>query len=518
MTMFKRMMIAVIIVLFLGLISIVFMPSDPISSEQISALVFEDRLVSGIIGQTRMDKYWAGISNPPGLVRLSMGEEGWVSEDFPIGEFRGITGPDPQGRLYCLELSSENDGCIYNGVNVKVFDTENQTVVDNIPIPYSSWYLAISPDGSKLYAAADEWPAPGDDRCAPQPENTDLTQEHPDMGLVVEIDVATHAITRTVNVGTFPHSIYYAPMASGDRILVSTGQTKWLINEDHEFGGAMSRTNILDIIDVSTFTRLENRIAVPSRICFADWPSDPSLVSIGIFSVISIYGGPDYLFDTIWLIDPASGTVADTIKVDNGEGTPFVGVANLTPSHFPPYYLYVSVGDPIYSEPPPPDNWLIKIDKDTGEFIENIDLGDPNLTFSNVFEDSKGRLFISAGILPQAHIPVYSKIIIIEPENHPPVCSLEVVTPMPYKGPRPANIKFDATASYDPDPGDTLSYAWDFDGDGIYKEPIDDAFTGDPSAPTHAYRDTYIGSVNLKVSDPQNAESICTEWVQVTIQ
>ncbi|HEX9744128.1 MAG TPA: hypothetical protein VGB30_01765, partial [bacterium] len=59
--------------------------------------------------------------------------------------------------------------------------------------------------------------------------------------------------------------------------------------------------------------------------------------------------------------------------------------------------------------------------------------------------------------------------------NNPPICVVNTVTPMPYIGPLPASIEFDATGCSDPDPGDSITYEWDFDGDGNFSEPIDDA-------------------------------------------
>ena len=101
--------------------------------------------------------------------------------------------------------------------------------------------------------------------------------------------------------------------------------------------------------------------------------------------------------------------------------------------------------------------------------------------------------------------------------NDPPVCCLFIVTPMPYRGPSPAEIEFDATGSYDPDPCDELTFEWDFDGDHIYGEPVDDAYTGPPDNPTHSYTEDYIGPVNLKLTDNHGAESYCLVTVEVDI-
>jgi len=100
--------------------------------------------------------------------------------------------------------------------------------------------------------------------------------------------------------------------------------------------------------------------------------------------------------------------------------------------------------------------------------------------------------------------------------NTSPICDLQVVTPMPYQGPSPAAIEFDATGSYDPDPCDELTFEWDFDGDHIFNEPVDDAYTGPPDNPTHYYTASYTGPVNLLLTDNHSATSGCSVEVRVS--
>ena len=102
--------------------------------------------------------------------------------------------------------------------------------------------------------------------------------------------------------------------------------------------------------------------------------------------------------------------------------------------------------------------------------------------------------------------------------NHPPVAEFTVVTSMPYASPAPAVVEFDACGSYDPDPEDTITYHWDFDGDSVFDETVDDAYTGDPDNPSHGYYQSYTGPVKLKVIDNHDAESdICTTTVVVIV-
>jgi hypothetical protein len=56
--------------------------------------------------------------------------------------------------------------------------------------------------------------------------------------------------------------------------------------------------------------------------------------------------------------------------------------------------------------------------------------------------------------------------------NQPPECILDSDPILPYSGPMPVDIEFDASASYDPD-GDDITFAWDTDDDGIFDDGSD---------------------------------------------
>ena len=92
--------------------------------------------------------------------------------------------------------------------------------------------------------------------------------------------------------------------------------------------------------------------------------------------------------------------------------------------------------------------------------------------------------------------------------NLDPVCVMDIVT-TDFDGWGYLDVEFDATQSYDPDPGDTLVFEWDFDNDGTFGESPDDDFTGPDDNPTHRYNDEYTGSVALKLTDGIDGESIC---------
>jgi PKD repeat protein len=84
------------------------------------------------------------------------------------------------------------------------------------------------------------------------------------------------------------------------------------------------------------------------------------------------------------------------------------------------------------------------------------------------------------------------------PPNQPPSA---VAQGSPLSGPAPLTVTFDGSGSSDPDPGDTLSYAWDLDGDGQF----DDSTAINPTA-TFSSPGTY--SVTLRVTDSQSAAAV----------
>ena len=72
-----------------------------------------------------------------------------------------------------------------------------------------------------------------------------------------------------------------------------------------------------------------------------------------------------------------------------------------------------------------------------------------------------------------------------------------LATATPTNGPAPLQVSFDGTGSSDPE-GQTITYAWDLDGDGQFDD-------SNASQPTYTYTQPGTYSVRLRVSDPQNA-------------
>jgi glucose/arabinose dehydrogenase len=89
--------------------------------------------------------------------------------------------------------------------------------------------------------------------------------------------------------------------------------------------------------------------------------------------------------------------------------------------------------------------------------------------------------------------------------NQPPVAE---ATATPQDGPGPLSVQLSAAGSSDPDPGDTLSYSWDLNGDGQF---------GDSTqvSPTHVYTEPGVHVATVRVTDPDGATDTASVSIQV---
>ncbi|MFI5844595.1 ThuA domain-containing protein [Catenuloplanes sp. NPDC051500] len=85
-----------------------------------------------------------------------------------------------------------------------------------------------------------------------------------------------------------------------------------------------------------------------------------------------------------------------------------------------------------------------------------------------------------------------------------PVAALEAT---PDNGPAPLTVQFSSEGTYDPDPGDSISYAWDFTSDGT----VDSA---DPN-PAFTYTANGVYTAKLTVTDSSGKTAVLTHLITV---
>ncbi|HWK27577.1 MAG TPA: ThuA domain-containing protein [Solirubrobacter sp.] len=74
-------------------------------------------------------------------------------------------------------------------------------------------------------------------------------------------------------------------------------------------------------------------------------------------------------------------------------------------------------------------------------------------------------------------------------------------------GPAPLTVRFSSEGTTDPDPGDALTYAWDFDGDGTVDSTAENA--------THTYTATGVYTAKLTVTDSSGKQDIKSTVITV---
>jgi glucose/arabinose dehydrogenase/PKD repeat protein len=89
--------------------------------------------------------------------------------------------------------------------------------------------------------------------------------------------------------------------------------------------------------------------------------------------------------------------------------------------------------------------------------------------------------------------------------NQPPVAR---ATASPTNGPVPLTVTFDGASSSDPE-GDSLSYAWDLDGDGAYDDSTE-------PKPTHTYTTAGDHDIQLKVTDGGGASDTLDQPLKIS--
>jgi len=151
-----------------------------------------------------------------------------------------------------------------------------------------------------------------------------------------------------------------------------------------------------------------------------------------------------------------------------------------------------------------------------GLVFDYTSVSDPGLT---EFDDAANRYLITwSGDFYTIRATDEGAVVTKFRLNVDPICSLVVVTPMPLEPqPAPFAVEFDASGTTDPN-GDDLTYEWSFDGDLIFNEPVDDAYTGEPNHPTHLYYEDFDGPVIVRVKDPYDGECQASVHIHIDIE
>ncbi len=160
---------------------------------------------------------------------------------------------------------------------------------------------------------------------------------------------------------------------------------------------------------------------------------------------------------------------------------------------------HVSIGDPIAGDP----------------LFVNAAGGDYHLAWSSPLVDASSITNVGAGssttdldgnprVVTFTHSSTPVDLGAFEYQHRAPVAVAKV---SPSGGAPGASVSFDGSASYDPDPGDTLSYAWSFD----------DGTRASGATVTHSFATPGQHSGTLTVTDPTGLSASQTAAVAITV-
>ena len=87
--------------------------------------------------------------------------------------------------------------------------------------------------------------------------------------------------------------------------------------------------------------------------------------------------------------------------------------------------------------------------------------------------------------------------------NHPPIAAIDAT---PTSGPTPLTVAFDGSGSTDPDPGDTLTFSWDLDGNGAFGDAV-------LATASQTYTVNALYTVALRVTDSHGLSATTTTTI-----
>ena len=332
----------------------------------------------------------------------------------------------------------------------------------------------------------------------------EVLTEHPESGLITRISTDPFQIEQTTVTWPLPNSVWYSDYSGdvyqlcgwgvghptrgfGVSIGAFDGETIELVGQ---IKGGDNYANDLYISSyISNWTDDGHYGAIPNL-----WPENCSnKCSIKVFDTTRTEGFKN--FEPSFLLTfnhPITSEILGTEFLKKVSGTDI---------------MWATSDD---GNPPEDENrarYVIKINTSTHDY-EVFEIPEATSPFGYFDVSADGRILY----LTQ---PEEGSVIKCAPGNNDPICRCRIVTPMPYSGPSPAAIEFDTQGTFDED-GDDLTYHWDFDGDCVYDEPVDDSYTGDPDNPTHEYTQSREYTVNLMVTD--NYQGECETSVLVSVR
>ena len=372
-------------------------------------------------------------------------------------------------------------------VRVRVVDGE----MDALSVSGDIGDVSIDESGDWLWIVHRTYPIPGQ-----LADLQEALRDYPDSGYLTKIATSTFSIAATINTLPLPMSVWYSAYSNKVFVLHENEMKR---EDESDPQGSVIGTWWADTLNWAgcTVGGMHESIRFrPTMAC--EWSADGQFLALPNPTECS----PNY---SLRVIDCEDNSIAFDLQIVDGYGK----ILNIK-------HVRKVPGSNIL--------WAITNSERTGlGYSYCLARVDTETRDYQIFDGPEAVSAIGYGDVSDDCDTIFmpliytGEIVVWDAPNTPPVCFLSVVTPMPYIGPAPAEIEFDATGSYDPDPCDELTYEWDFDGDGIYGEPVDDSYTGDPDNPTHSYTASYHGPVLLRLSDNHGSAMTCTVYVDVDI-
>ena len=366
--------------------------------------------------------------------------------------------------------------------------------------------IAVDPNGSRMWVVHRTYPWLGD--SIPDPN---LNNAPPETGYLAEIGLSNFTISDEIPILSVPYSVWFSP--TEERLFVSHDLSQ-KETEDHfvRDGGVYKivtaeweRVTIYDVSQLGDITPLSQELHGASPATFSlvpdlleSWSDDGSCLAISNPAV----GCPPF---SMRVADAGDFTSFDLTFPDANNEAMGVYYAQKVPGHD---VLWTKIGEgrAQVGYDPQPSNILVRVETESPYDFQAYLVNEVTTKLGHFAVSPDGdTLYIS--------ITSGGDIIKWIPDDNAPVCSLSS-NMTTYVGPAPGVFHFDASGSYDPDQGDTISFSWDFNGDSVFGDSYD---SGTESQPIKNYYADYTGPVTVRVTDNHGAHSDCSVPIIVDI-